>query len=83
MVIRFGCRIVWSCLNALPTESYSTVYRSMGVGAAEGVGKITGSAASFMVLPLYYYSAYLPFLAGAIMAFFCLIIMIFYPVNAT
>jgi Na+/melibiose symporter-like transporter len=31
---RFAIRIVWLCFDALPVESYTTVYRSMGVGAA-------------------------------------------------
>ena len=32
--IRFGVRVVWSCLNVIPAESYPTKYRSLGNGSA-------------------------------------------------
>lgn len=34
IIIRFGVRVVWSCLNVIPAESYPTKYRSLGNGAA-------------------------------------------------
>ena len=52
--MRFAIRVVWSCLNALPAESYSTVYRSMGVGVAQGLGKGTGTVSPFPMLWFYY-----------------------------
>lgn len=33
-MMRFSFRMVWSCLNALPAESYSTRFRATGVGSA-------------------------------------------------
>lgn len=83
MALRFSFRIVWSGLNALPAESYSTHLRSLGVGAAHGTGKIAGALASFAVLPLFYKSAFLPFYFGACLSLLCIIILIFYPVDAT
>ncbi|KAM3144931.1 hypothetical protein pb186bvf_002936 [Paramecium bursaria] len=81
--LRYGNRIVWSCLNALPTESYATAIRSMGVGAAQGIGKLSGSLTPFLVLYLYYQSNYLPFLFGSILCVLGIIIMNFYPIDMT
>ena len=80
---RFSIRIVWSCLNALPAEGYSTAFRAMGVGAAQGLVKASGMVSPFPMLAIYNYSAYLPFCVCAAMSLLTLLLVLTYPVNAT
>lgn len=37
----------------MPAESYSTAYRSKGVGAAQGLGKLSGMISPFPMLIIY------------------------------
>lgn len=83
MALRFSFRIIWSGLNALPAESYPTHLRTLGVGTAHGIGKIAGALSSFAILPLFYYSTFLPFYFGALFSLICIIILLFYPIDAT
>jgi hypothetical protein len=80
---RFSIRVVWSCLNALPAESYSTVYRSSAVGAAQGLGKLASSISPFPILWLYYKDHYLPFLICSLFSLITLFLVLIFPRNAT
>lgn len=81
--LRFSFRVIWSGLNALPAESYETQLRSLGVGTAQGAGKIAGSIAAYLTLPLFYEWAFLPFIPGIILTTMCIILLLFYPIDAT
>lgn len=75
--------MVWLCFDTLPVESYSTVYRSMGVGAAQGIGKIAGALSPFPILWLYYEQPYLPFIVCSALCVVTLAFVLSFPSNAT
>jgi hypothetical protein len=66
IIMRFGIRMVWSGIHTLPSELYSTPFRSLGAGFVEGVGKAIGCVSPFIMFSLYYQSHYLPFLAAGV-----------------
>lgn len=55
----------------------------MGVGAAQGLGKASATAAPFPILWLYYQNKYLPFLVCSIISLVTLMFVLTFPVNAT
>lgn len=82
-MLRFSFRLIWSGLNALPTESYNTYLRSLGVGLAYGTGKIPGSIASIFVIPLFYESPFLPFYFGIGFTLILILLVYKYPLDTT
>lgn len=83
IMLRFSFRMIWSGLNALPAESYKTHLRSLGVGTAQGTGKVFGALVALIALPLYDYNHYVPFLYGGILTIVCMFLLFLYPIDAT
>jgi hypothetical protein len=50
---KFFIRIAYLAFNPLVAESYSTVYRSLGIGSCSGVGRIAGAFAPALIFPIY------------------------------
>ena len=66
LLLKICNRALFSTTNILACESYASNYRSMGVGYAVGVGRLSGVIGPYILFPLYFIEPYLPFLFIAI-----------------
>ena len=80
---KFFTRTAFLAFYPLVAESYSTVYRSLGIGACQGIGRIAGAFAPAIIFPLYYRDNYQPFLLAMISELLMFIIMLTYPYDLT
>lgn len=80
---KFFARITSLAYSPLVTESYNTVYRSMGIGAVACITKVSGTLAPLIFFPIYLRDKYAIFLYG-MMATVCMIpILVTYPSDLT
>ena len=70
-------------MNALGTESYSTVYRDTGTGFIHGVCKIAGVCAPAVVYYLYETNLRYPFLLISFLDFMALFAINRFPIDLT
>jgi len=64
LFFKFFIRLTALALVPLILESYSTLYRSLGIGSTFALGRIAGFISPFIIFPIYEYDNYLPFLIG-------------------
>ena len=79
----FFARIIFLAFTPLVTESYNTIYRSLGIGFSICLGRISGAISPLIIFPIYYQNAYEPFLIGLVIVFLIFCIMLSYPTDLT
>lgn len=79
----FAGRFVSICSVPMISESYSTVYRSMGLAISTAVGRATGAFAPFFLYEIYIYNKWLIFLFAAGVIFLCFLVTLTYPIDMT
>ena len=67
----------------LKAESYSTLYRALGVGFFVCFSRIGGLIGPAVVFPAYDIDHYAPFLITIILLVFVLIVTLTYPIDLT
>jgi hypothetical protein len=72
-------RFAFLAFIPLVAESYSTIYRSYGIGSCQGVGRIAGAFTPAIIFPIYFNDNYKPFLVAMISEIFMFLIMLTYP----
>lgn len=78
IVFKFFFRISILAFLPLVVESYSTPYRSMGIGTTTALGRMVGFIAPAIVFPIYEQDHYLPFFyAGLCLVAFTIVLSTF------
>jgi hypothetical protein len=80
---KFFTRISSLAFHPLVTESYSTVYRSLGIGSSHGIGRVFGSLAPLVFFPIYEMNKYAVFMWAFVCKIFMLIVVATFPKDAT
>jgi hypothetical protein len=83
VIIKIADKLIWLSLNQLKIESYLTFYRTLGVGMAESMGKISATCSSFIVFNLFYIDPYLPFLVLGLLSIVTLVFVTLFPIDLT
>lgn len=83
IMIRVADAIVWLSLLQLTIESYTTFYRSLGVGMAVAVGKLGSIVAGFTAFTLFAIDPYLPFLVLGCLSLITIILVLIHPIDLT
>jgi len=84
-LLGFKCFIRMTFLAVIPliVESYSTVYRTLGIGSSLALGKISGAIAPAILFPIYDINHYAPFNVGLIVLILIGVILLSYPSDKT
>ena len=69
LLLKICIRALFSSTHILACESYASNYRTLGVGYAVGVGRLSGVIGPYILFPLYFIEPYLPFLFLSIIMF--------------
>lgn len=80
---KFFIRMTFLAIIPLIVESYSTIYRTMGIGSTLGLGKIAGALAPLIMFPIYDYDHYMPFSVGMVSLLLIGLIALSYPKEMT
>lgn len=79
----FFARIIFLAFTPLVTESYNTVYRSLGIGFCICLGRISGAISPLVIFPMHSRDPYEPFLLGLAFMLIIFFIMLTYPQDRT
>ncbi|KAM3127307.1 hypothetical protein pb186bvf_020593 [Paramecium bursaria] len=80
---KFFARVTFLAFNPLVVESYSTIYRSLALGTAQGFSRIAGVFAPALIFTIYAYDKYVMFLIGAFINLMIFGVMISFPKDLT
>lgn len=83
IIIRAADRLIWLGIHPLKVETYQTIYRSLGVGYAEAMGKLAGGLIPFAMFPMFYYEPFLPFLLFFLLGILTIIFAWIHPIEMT
>ncbi|CAD8202470.1 unnamed protein product [Paramecium octaurelia] len=83
VAFKFFNRMTFLSFTPLVLESYSTIYRSLGIGTTIAFGRAAGFLSPAIVLPLYQKDNYSPFLVSIFIMFIMIIIFATYPKDLT
>ena len=83
ILFKFFIRLTVLSLVPLILESYSTLYRSLGIGSSFALGRIAGFISPFIVFPVYEFDHYLPFLIGFFVMIGLMLILFTFPRDLT
>jgi hypothetical protein len=83
VIFKFCSKVNLGTYNVLFAESYHTLYRSLGLGTTNAMGRIAGSIAPFVAFPIFFTNNYLPFLICSVTAFITFLILSCYPIDLT
>lgn len=64
-------------------ESYSTIYRAMGISIGASLGRLAAAVGPFIIYPIYKMDNRLPFLYFTILCICGLICILTYPLETT
>ena len=78
-----GSRLSGLCFGPLIAESYSTLHRSIGIGTALSIGRISGAIAPFVLYPIFLEDKWKPFLIYGYLSIIALVVIATYPVDLT
>lgn len=83
IALEFFGRITLLAFIPLVTESYNTVYRSMGMGSIHGITRVTGAIGPLIFFPIYQADKYAMFLYATISTVCVMPILATYPDDNT
>jgi MFS family permease len=83
IAFRFFNRMTFISISPLVVESYSTVYRSLGIGTTTAVGRVGGFVSSAIFFPLYNKDNYIPFFFSMLLFMILFFIFATFPRDLT